>query len=74
MVVPEEVAERLAAKAVERGTTPESVAAEVLSQHTPQPSNGRRFAFIGMFDSWTGPSVAEAERQLEDGEDEGFGQ
>jgi len=52
--IPDDVAERLAAAAAERGSTTEDIAADVLTQHAPTttevPPNttGHRFAFIGI--------------------------
>lgn len=53
--IPDDVAQRLAAAAAERGTSTEDVAAAVLTQHAPTateaPVNdktGHRFAFIGI--------------------------
>lgn len=74
VTVPDEVAERLASEAVERGTSAEGLAAELLRQHVPA-ARRRSLSFIGMFEGVPGaPSVAELERRLEDGEDDGFGQ
>jgi hypothetical protein len=41
VVVPEEIAERLASEAAERGTSAEDVAAEVLQLHAPVVSRNR---------------------------------
>ena len=41
VTVPEEVAERLASEAAERGTSTEEVAAEVLVSHVPAASKTR---------------------------------
>jgi hypothetical protein len=74
VTIPDDVAERLASEAAERGTSAEGLAADLLRQHVPA---GRRHSlpFIGMFEGVPGaPSVAELERQLEDGEDDRFGQ
>ena len=72
VTIPDDVAERLAFEAAERGTSPEDLAADLLRQHVPA-ARGRSLSFIGIFDGLPGaPSVAEAERQLEDGEDPGF--
>jgi len=52
--IPDDVADRLAAAAAERGSTTEDVAADVLRQHAPSahpaPANttGHRFPFIGV--------------------------
>ncbi len=73
VTVPEEIAERLASVAADRGTSAEILAAEVLNQHAPSPRK-RSLPFIAMFEAPKGAlSVAEAERRLEDGEDESFG-
>jgi hypothetical protein len=69
--VPVEVAERLASEAAERGTSPEALAADLLSRHVPG-ANEHSLPFIGMFDAPRALSVSEAERRLEDGEDGGF--
>jgi hypothetical protein len=74
VTVPHEIAERLATEAAQRGTSAEDVAAEVLVSHVPAASKTKRFGFIGLFDGPTEVSAAEAERRLEDGEYEGFGQ
>ena len=71
VTVPDEVAERLASAAAERGTSTEDLAADLLRQHV-LAANGRSLSFVGMFDAPEATSVAEAERQLEDGEDNGF--
>ena len=70
--IPDELAERFAAEAAERGTSTEEIAVEVLTLHAPV-RHGRSMPFIGMFEAPAGAlSVAEAERRLEDGEDERF--
>ena len=71
VTVPDDVAERLASEAAERGTTAEDIAADLLRSHVPV-ARERRFPIIGMFDVKTDVSVAEAERMLEDGEDDGY--
>jgi plasmid stability protein len=72
VTIPDDVAERLAAEAAERGTSAEDLAADLLRQHIPV-ARRRSMSFIGIFDGLPGaPSAAEAERQLEDGEDPGF--
>jgi hypothetical protein len=74
VTVPDDVAERLASEAAERGTSAEDLAADLLRQHVP-PARRRSLAFIGMFEGIPrAPSVAELERRLEDGEDDRFGQ
>jgi hypothetical protein len=46
--IPEEVAERLATEAAERGTSTENIAAEVLIRHIPDQSSGYRVPrFVG---------------------------
>jgi hypothetical protein len=73
VTVPDETAERLASVAADRGTSVEILAAEVLNEHAPSPMK-RSLPFIGMFEAPKGAiTVAEAERRLEDGEDESFG-
>ena len=48
VTVPEEIAERLASEAAERGTSVEDVAAEVLRLHVPPPAPQRhRPRFVG---------------------------
>jgi hypothetical protein len=74
VTVPDEIAERLATEAAERGTSAEDVAAEVLRLHVPPPHGGHRYGFIGIARAKPGAlSVAEAERRLEDLRDEEFG-
>ena len=74
VTIPDEVAERLASEAAEQGTSAEDLAADLLRKHVPA-TRRRSLSFIGMFDGAPGaPSVAELERQLEDGEDDGFDQ
>ena len=74
VVVPEEIAQRLANEAAERGTSAEDVAAEVLQLHAPSRQVGQRYGFIGIARAKPGAlSVAEAERLLEDHRDEEFG-
>jgi hypothetical protein len=47
--IPEEVAERLATEAAERGTSTEHIAAEVLIRHIPEQSTSYRVPrFVGM--------------------------
>jgi hypothetical protein len=73
--LPDDVAARLAAQAAQRGTSTEDLAADMLTRNASiTAADERRFAFVGMFDAPPGaPSVAEAERMLEDGLDDGFG-
>jgi plasmid stability protein len=72
VTIPDDVAERLASEAAERGTSAEDLAADLLRRHLPVPAE-RSLSFIGIADALPGaPSAAEAERQLEDGADDGF--
>jgi plasmid stability protein len=72
VTIPDEVAERLASEAAERGTSAEDLAADLLRQHVPA-TRRRSLGFIAIGEALPGaPSVAEAERQLEDGEDPGY--
>lgn len=72
VTIPDDVAERLASEAAERGTSPEDLAADLLRRHVPA-ARRRSLSFIGIADGLPGaPSAAELERQLEDGEDPGF--
>jgi hypothetical protein len=72
VTIPDEVAERLASEAAERGTSAEDLAADLLRRHVPV-ARRRSLPFIGMFEGVPGaPSIAELERRLEDGEDDGF--
>ena len=72
VTIPDDVAERLASEAAERGTSAEDLAAHLLRQHVPA-ARGNSLAFIGIADGLPGaPSAAEAERMLEDGEDNGY--
>jgi hypothetical protein len=74
VTIPDDLAERLASQAAERGTSAEDFVADLIRSHVPA-SRERSLSFIGMFDGVPGaPSVAELERRLEDGEDEEFGQ
>jgi plasmid stability protein len=46
--IPEEVAERLASEAAERGTSSEDIAAEVLTRHIPEQATPYRVPrFVG---------------------------
>ena len=47
VVVPDEIAERLAAEAADRGTSTEEVASEVLVLHVPAAQNRRLPRFVG---------------------------
>jgi hypothetical protein len=74
VTVPPEIAKRLASEAAERGTSAEDVAADVLRLHAPLRPVGHRYGFIGIARAKPGsPSVAEAERRLEDHQGEEFG-
>lgn len=46
--VPDDVAARLAAQAAERGRSAEEIAAELLTEHTPAATTGRRPGFVGL--------------------------
>ncbi len=73
VIVPDEVAERLANEAAEQGTSAENLAADLLRRHVPSTRRAS-LSFIGMFEGTpNGVSVAELEEQLEDGSDNGFG-
>jgi hypothetical protein len=55
VTVPEEIAERLASEAAERGTSAEDVAAEVLEQHAAKTSKARPVpAWVGAVHSGRG--------------------
>jgi hypothetical protein len=74
VTVPNEIAERLASEGAERGTSAEDVAADVLRLHAPSRPGSHRYGFIGIAKAKPGaPSAAEAERLLEDHQDEEFG-
>jgi hypothetical protein len=74
VTIPDDLAERLASEAAERGTSAEDFVADLIRSHVPA-NRERSLSFIGMFDGVPGaPSVAELERRLEDGEDDEFGQ
>ncbi|HLN16778.1 MAG TPA: hypothetical protein VK277_08520 [Acidimicrobiales bacterium] len=76
VMVPDEVAERLAKEAAARGSSPEDVAAEVLRIHTPEarpapesagapPSEGgHRLRFIGIGHSGSQESIAQHHEQI----------
>ena len=72
VTVPDQVAQRLASAGAERGRPAEDAAAEVLRLHVPA-FPGESLPFIGMFEaSPRALSVADAERRLEDGDDNEF--
>jgi hypothetical protein len=72
VTIRDDVAERLASKAAERGISTEALAADLIRKHVPAPRE-RSLSFIGMFDGLPGaPSAAELERQIEDGQDIGY--
>jgi hypothetical protein len=74
LTIPDDVAKRLAAEAAERGTSAESLAADLLRKHFPV-ARGRSLSFVSIADGLPGaPSAAEAERQLENGQDIGYPQ
>jgi hypothetical protein len=64
VVVPDEIAERLASEAKERGTSAEDVAAEVLRLHAPSRSGGHRLSFIGIGRSGSRDSVAKRHEEI----------
>jgi hypothetical protein len=64
VVVPDEIAERLASEAAQRGTSPEDVAAEVLRLHAPARPGGHRLSFIGIGRSGSRDSVAERHEEI----------
>jgi hypothetical protein len=71
IVVPDELAQRLASEGADRGASAEDVAAEVLEKHVPPHHEGKeRFSFIGIGRAKPGFSVRVAEERLEA---EGFG-
>jgi plasmid stability protein len=71
VTVPDEIAERLASEAADRGTSAEDVAAEVLRLHVPSHRQGTgRFGFLAIGQAKPGFSVKDAEERLEA---EGFG-
>ena len=65
VVVPDEIAARLASEATERGTSVEDVAAEVISLHAPTERGADRFGFIGIGQARPGFSARKAEERLE---------
>ncbi|MGD0255793.1 MAG: hypothetical protein ABSB99_09640 [Acidimicrobiales bacterium] len=65
VTVPDEIAERLATEAAERGTSAEDVAAEVLRLHVPSERRTGRFGFIGIGQARPGFSARVAEERLE---------
>ena len=64
VVVPDEIAERLAQQGADRGTSAEDVAAEVLRLHVPHGSD-EGLGFIGLAQAKPGFSARRAEEQLE---------
>jgi plasmid stability protein len=64
VTIPDEIAERLATEAAERGTSTEDVAAEVLTLHVPHGGeNG--LGFIALARAKQGFSARKAEQLLE---------
>ncbi len=61
VLLPDEVAERLAAEAAEREIAPEDLAAEVLAEHVPPP---KRLRFAGVGRSGRHDTAARAEEIL----------
>ena len=64
VTVPDEIAERLASEAAERGTSTEDVAAEVLELHAPRRSGSHRLGFVGIGRSGSGDSAAERHEEI----------
>jgi hypothetical protein len=64
VTVPDEIAERLASEAAERGTSTEDVAAEVLELHAPRRSGSHRLGFVGIGRSGSGDSPAERHEEI----------
>ncbi|MHB8287918.1 MAG: hypothetical protein ACYDEY_01525 [Acidimicrobiales bacterium] len=64
VLVPDDIAERLATAAASRGSTAEEVAAELISSHVP-PVSERLLSFLGMFEAPEGFDVASAEERYE---------
>jgi hypothetical protein len=62
--IPDEVAERLATEAAQRGTSTEDVAAEVLTLHAPNKT-GEGLGFIALAHAKPGFSARAAEELLE---------
>ena len=62
--LPDDVAERLAIAAAQRGTSAEDIAAEVLALHAPA-SPIRSLPFVAMFEAPPGFDVCSAEEQFE---------
>ena len=65
VVVPDEVAARLASEATERGTSVKDAAAEVPRLYAPSERRAARFGFIGIGQARPGFSAREAEERLE---------
>jgi plasmid stability protein len=65
--IPDDVAERLASEATERGVSAEDLAAEVLTAHVPEsnPEATRGLSFIGLGRAKPGFSARVAEERLE---------
>ena len=73
VTISDDLAERLAAEAAERGTSAEDLAADSLRKYVAA-TRERSLSFIGMFEGVPGlPSAADLERRLEDGEEDEFG-
>ena len=64
VMVPDDIAERLAQAAASRGSSPEEMAAQLISSHVP-PAGQRPLSFLGMFEAPDGFDVATAEQRLE---------
>ena len=65
VVVSDEIAERLAFEATERGTSVEDVAAEVLRLHAPSERGAARCVVISIGQARPVVSAREAEERLE---------
>ncbi len=69
VVLPDEIAERLASEAAQRGTSAENVAAEVLHLHVPGTAHApvkRRLRFIGIGHSGQPDAAARSEEILQE--------
>jgi len=64
VTVRDETADRLAELAADRGTSPETIAAEVIEEHLP-PTKSRHLPFIAMFESPDGFDVQKEEAKFE---------
>ncbi len=62
--LPDELAALLVKEAARRSLTPDELAARVLAEHIPA---GRRLGFVGIGESTSGGTAAEAEEMLAEG-------